>query len=230
MQPGEDLLAALASAGLRNGWAEAFITGTGTLELCELGGEGATVTLEQAHVASLAGRARREGDGCAVSLVASLVCSDKLHAGALLAAVSGDLLLVVDVVPLAAAATASAPLPPARAPAPSTPDDSARPATAPLSATFSKKPIIARRPSAGPSDEEDDEPQPHPEPGEWLDHPQLGLCEVVGDDASGGTRIRIPSGRVATLKLDALRVLPFEADAEGRAVYKIAGPRKRDGM
>ena len=81
---------------------------------------------------------------------------------------------------------------------------------------------------ASPVDIEDEDYEvPIANPGDYLDHPQLGLCEVVGDDDSGGTKIRVPSGKLRVLRLDALRVNPAERDDEGRKVFKIVGPRRR---
>ncbi|MSP24958.1 MAG: hypothetical protein EXR75_07285 [Myxococcales bacterium] len=63
--------------------------------------------------------------------------------------------------------------------------------------------------------------------GDVLEHPQLGACEVMGDDPSGGTRVRMPSGRVGVLRLETLRLLAPTDDSTGRQVYRVAGPRKR---
>lgn len=70
------------------------------------------------------------------------------------------------------------------------------------------------------------EHDPIPEAGDYLSHPQLGLCRVEGDDGSDGTIITSPSGRRRVLKLDALRVQPAETDDEGRRVFQIMGPRR----
>ncbi len=101
-----------------------------------------------------------------------------------------------------------------------------RAATKPLSQSFSTKPQvqkIARKVEVFDDDEEIVEPQT----GEWLAHPQLGLCAVVGEDDSGGVRVRVRSGHVRVLRLDALHVAPATTDEEGRRVYKILGPRRR---
>ena len=74
---------------------------------------------------------------------------------------------------------------------------------------------------------DDDEEIPEPQTGELLVHPQLGTCTVVGDDDSGGIRVRVPSGHVRVLRLDALRVAPATTDEQGRRVYQILGPRRR---
>lgn len=70
------------------------------------------------------------------------------------------------------------------------------------------------------------EHDPIPEAGDYLAHPQLGLCRVEGDDGSDGTIITSPSGRRRVLKLDTLRVQPAETDDEGRRVFQIMGPRR----
>lgn len=102
------------------------------------------------------------------------------------------------------------------------------PAPPPLSApkppskTFRTRPIprrIPSRPRAGWDELMPDE-------GEYLDHPQLGLCRVEGHDERGGTIITVPSGRRRTLRLDALRVDPPEEDELGRRIFRILGPRR----
>lgn len=92
----------------------------------------------------------------------------------------------------------------------------------PPSQTFRTRPIPRRIPSR-PHAEWD---EVSPEAGDYLQHPQLGLCRVEGPDNRGGTLIIVPSGRRRTLQLDALKVLPAEEDDEGRMVHRILGPRR----
>ena len=104
--------------------------------------------------------------------------------------------------------------------------DGQRSATKPLSQSFSTKPVLRRIPTtphdAGEIYAED------VLPGDVLDHPQLGMCEVVGEDDDGGTQVRVPSGRIRTLKLEALRILPSDREPpEGKSIYRIDGPQRR---
>jgi predicted DNA-binding protein with PD1-like motif len=128
----------------------------------------------------------------------------------------------------------SEPSPPPPTPSPAPDAAPARVAvsdTPPLSApkppskTFRTRPIPRRVPSRPRADDWDGD-YVAPEEGEYLQHPQLGLCRVEGPDERGGTIIVVPSGRRRTLRLDALRVMPAEEDEEGRQVYKILGPRR----
>jgi len=93
----------------------------------------------------------------------------------------------------------------------------------PPSRTFRTRPIPRRIPSRPNADWDDDVA---PDEGDYLRHPQLGLCKVEGTDERGGTIIVVPSGRRRTLHLDALKVLPGEDDDEGRHVFKVVGPRR----
>jgi predicted DNA-binding protein with PD1-like motif len=102
-----------------------------------------------------------------------------------------------------------------------------RAATKPISSSFKTRPIVSPVRSTASFDDGDDHENPIVNAGEFLRHPQLGLCEVVGDDDSGGTRIRVPTGKLRVLRLDALQVMPAERDDEDRMVFKITGPRKK---
>jgi hypothetical protein len=102
-----------------------------------------------------------------------------------------------------------------------------RTASKPLSQNFSTKPVVHKLPHRHFDDVEEHE-NPILNVGDMINHPQLGLCEVVGEDDSGGTQIRVPSGRVRVLKLEALMVRVDETDAEGRNVFKVLGPRRRN--
>lgn len=94
----------------------------------------------------------------------------------------------------------------------------------PPSRTFRSRPIPRRIGGVRRAVEED---EAVPDPGDFLDHPQLGLCEVEGTDDAGGTVIIVPSGRRRTLRLEALRVLPPVEDDQGRRVLKVVGPKRR---
>jgi hypothetical protein len=103
----------------------------------------------------------------------------------------------------------------------------ARSGSQPLSDSFKTKPIV--RPIAGPKLDLDGDYHENPmvNAGDYLLHPQLGLCEVLGDDDSGGTRIRVPAGKMRVLRLEALEVMPGVEDEEGRHVFNVTGPRRR---
>lgn len=233
VERGEDLLAALAALAEVAGWIDAYVTGTGTLELAELRtAAGNIVTLEDATVTSMSGRLGPRADRCEVELFVALLGAGALHVGRLLGAVTGNLLLVVEAVAgdqavasLEATARVIAPRPGVARPIPDD-EEGVRAATKPLSQTFTTKPVaVPVAPSSNSG--EQGEVWAEVEAGHFLDHPQLGFCEVVGDDGSGGTRVRMPSGRVRVLRLDALQIMPAKDDAEGRRVYRVAGPRAR---
>jgi hypothetical protein len=152
------------------------------------------------------------------------------------AAVAGPLTLLLDAVASEAAAAPkvhrrprapSLSQPPPPPPPPFGDPDGARAATQPLSQSFTTKPVVQRLPAAGSGGDDVEDAIAVVDPGDFIDHPQLGRCEVVGDDGSGGTRVRVASGRVLVLRLDALRVLPASVEPDGRHVYKVAGPRRR---
>ncbi|HZO15328.1 MAG TPA: PPC domain-containing DNA-binding protein [Polyangiaceae bacterium] len=236
-ESGDDLLTSLETLAQTARWRDAYVTGTGMLELVELArAVGDVITLENAELVSLVGRIVREQDEVVVKLRASVLSGGRLESGQIVAAVTGDLLLVVDAVaaPVApvqrpaprAAAPARTPPPPPPPPSPPAPTGEAvRPATEPISYSFSTRPVVPRMAMPAPIPAEAENPAV--EPGDFLDHPQLGRCEIVGDDEAGGTRIRVPSGRVRVLRLDALQVLPGEVDPDGHTIFKIAGPRIR---
>jgi predicted DNA-binding protein with PD1-like motif len=236
---GEDLVESLQVLATAAGWQEAFVSGAGVLELVELDTGSGVVTLENAELTSLAGRILKSGEGTRVMLRATVTVDGVSKSGKIAAAMTGGLLLVVDAIADARVSAAAqpqkrhdtSPSPPFAAARTATPQrvvpDGSRSAAKPLSQSFKTKPIV-RKPqpiSYGRADDDDDNPIVNA--GDFLNHPQLGLCEVVGDDDSGGTKIRISSGRSRVLKLDTLIVLPGELDDEGRNVFKIAGPRKR---
>jgi predicted DNA-binding protein with PD1-like motif len=236
VSPGEDLVESLQALARVAGWQEALVTGAGQLDLVELAIDAGTVTLENAELAALSGRiVRRDGGHVDVVLRATVMVEGALRCGRIVAAMTGGLVLAVDAVLEAATVQRAAQPVPARpsanrttpSPAPAvaeSDDDGARSATKPLSQSFTTRPVVQRPTS--PAFASIDENNPEVEPGDVIDHPQLGLCEVVGDDGSGGTRIRMISGRVRVLRLDALRVLPGLEDDTGRLVFRVAGPRR----
>ena len=238
---GEDLVESLQALAKAAGWSDAYVSGAGVLELVELSTGGETITLENAELLSLAGRINKGK----VVLRAQLLAGGATKSGTITAAMTGGLVLVVDAYTPGAEVRAAAPVkrhdtqpsPARQAIAAATP---ARPtgriaseapkmgssASKPLSQSFKTKPVVHRPPTRNFDDDDHDE-NPIINTGDFLNHPQLGLCEVVGDDESGGTRIRVPSGRIRVLKLEALRVMPGALDEEGRNVFRVAGPRKR---
>jgi len=244
VEPGEDLVESLEALARVAGWREAVITGAGSLDLAELESGGATVTVEKAELLSLAGRIVFLDGGPKVSLCATVLVGDQTKSGRIAAAMTGGLTLVVDAIHMPSGGGATVPAPDARVggsygstlPAPgrsvgSSPglgSSGTSELNKPPSQSFSNKPLV--RPPARRQfdlDDEDDDENPVVNTGDYLQHPQLGLCEVVGYDGSGGTKIRLSSGKVRVLKLEALRVLRGQEDEEGRMVFRVAGPRRR---
>lgn len=245
VSPGEDLVESLKALAEAAGWQEAFVTGAGVLELVELRRGDGSVTLENAEITSLAGRLVREKDGVAVTLRAVVIAGGELVSGKIEAAMTGAIIMVVDAVtsasrvaePLRSVAKANQVAPADRvapaeraAPAAAATPPPARPSSSalkPPSQHFSSRPIARPMTSAPDRDDEDDAENPAVDVGDILVHPQLGRCEVVGDDTSGGTQVRLSSGKVRVLRLDALQVLAGEEDDSGRMTFKVAGPRRR---
>ena len=118
---------------------------------------------------------------------------------------------------------------PAVAKAPLKAFNSQRSATKPLSERFTTKPIVRPMSRFDNRTEQDDEDDlwMEVEIGDMLTHPQLGVCEVVGDDDSGGTKIRLTSGKTRVLHLEALEVLKPTKGADGKRMFKLAGPKKK---
>lgn len=249
VESGEDLVESLQALAEAAGWVDAMVSGAGTLELVELlTPRGSSFTFENAELVSLAGHIHRAPDGKRlVTLRASILDPDgDLRSGRITGAMTGGLLLVIDAVserattrsvpPQAASARTStdrAPVGPvASASAPSAPKppsfgEGHRSASKPLSQSFKTKPVVRPMKPTIDLDDEDFHENPIVNVGDYLDHPQLGLCEVVGEDDSGGTKIRVGTGKTRVLRLEALQVLQGVEDEEGRMVFKITGPRKR---
>jgi hypothetical protein len=250
VESGEDLVESLQALAEAAGWIDAMVSGAGTLDLVELlAADGNTVTLENADLIALAGRIHRGPDGARlVALSASVSAGNSLHSGRITAAMTGGLLLVIDAVSeranvrsvppqRSAGSTDRAATSPAAAsprpqgamspPPPPTFGDGRRSASKPLSQSFKTKPMVQPIPAPKFNLDDEDDENPILNPGDFVDHPQLGLCEVVADDDSGGTKIRVPSGKTRVLRLEALKVLNGVQDDEGRMVFKVTGPRKK---
>ncbi len=248
VESGEDLVESLQALAEAAGWRDALVTGAGSFELVELRtADGTTVTLENAEITSLAGRIHRGPEGTPlVALQVSVAVPSGIQTGRVTGAMTGGLLLAVDAVvgdgalsrparvasrtdPSPAGPSFDAPAVPGPAALPFADDggDGERAATKPLSQSFTTKPVV--RPIAGPKFGLDDDEHENPivNAGDLLEHPQLGVCEVVGEDASGGIKIRLASGKTRVLRLEALHVEQGEEDDEGRVVFKVAGPRRR---
>ncbi len=234
VEAGEDLVESLMALATAAGWQEAFVSGAGVLELVELATGHETLTLENAELTSLAGRIRRQNGEVFVVLRATVTVGGEPKSGRIEAAMTGGLLLVVDAISEAVRARDVAPPAASRehsreqtlSPPPPAAFDGARAASKPMSQSFTTKPIVHKRPTRS-FEEEENEENPVVNPGDYLSHPQLGLCEVVGDDDTGGTRIRLESGRLRVLKLEHLKVVEGELDEQGRRVFRVIGPRRR---
>ncbi len=131
------------------------------------------------------------------------------------------------IAPVGAAARPAAPRPPSWADAAAAsagPPPAARrgppPPTEPL---FVPQPLPAKKRVAEDPALDD---EPVPEKGDWIDHQQFGLCEVLGEDADGAMLIRLPSGVHKSIRLDYLRVLPARVGDDPRRIYPIE-PRRR---
>lgn len=231
VEPGDDLVAALEVLAFAAGWREAYITGTGVLDLVELATGDSTLALERAEILSLSGRVKRGEARAEARLQAQVMVDGRLHAGRLVAGLAGDLLLVVDAAlerPSKAAATPNeargvrAAVPVASEPPPP------RASSPGFVGGFGPKPAVVPIGRTEASlDSAEEEYWTEVGPGDVLEHPQLGTCEVVGEDESGGVRARIASGRICVLRLDTLEIAAPSTDAEGRLVYRIVGPKRR---
>ncbi len=229
VEPGEDLIAALEGLAFAAGWREAFVTGAGVLDLIELDIGGEVRSFERAELLSLSGHIVRREARAEARLLVQVLVEGASHAGRLVAAVTGPLLLVVEAALLPSARSVgvpavSAPKPPT-APSPET--SSAR-SSSPAGGAPGAKPVVAplRRADASPV-EEADEYWMEVVAGDWIDHPQLGRGEVVGDDESGGARVRIASGRLCVLRLDTLEVAAPVETPEGQRLFRIVGPKRK---
>ncbi len=67
--------------------------------------------------------------------------------------------------------------------------------------------------------------EPLPTRGDFIDHPQFGLCKVDREDEEGGLMIRLPSGVRKTIKLDFMEVGQVREEGT-RRVYPVR-PRRR---
>lgn len=67
--------------------------------------------------------------------------------------------------------------------------------------------------------------EPLPEPGDFVDHRQFGICEVVRIDDDGGLILKLEGGRRRRVVLDVFHVL--EARIEGEKIIYPLRPRKR---
>lgn len=249
VQSGEDLMDVLRALAAAAGWVEAHVTGSGVLDMVELKGTGPTATFEQAAIVSLSGRVVRRSEGVDIALFAMVLADDKVEAGRIEGAMTGGLTLVVDAVvaPSASKAAGTEPRPatsravssPAAAkpsaPGRSAPGGSPPGAPRPSAPSLPKK-NLPNKPLAPPparrlvpnEDEEEEHENPIVDNGDVLVHPQLGRLTVVGDDTSGGIKVRIDGGKIKILRLDALEISnDVEEDEEGNRTFKVIGPRRK---
>jgi hypothetical protein len=70
-----------------------------------------------------------------------------------------------------------------------------------------------------------EEGEREPKRGDFVEHRQFGLCRVEGEDADGGTQVRLPSGARKVLRLDVMEVLPPRREAD-RTIFPVR-PRSR---
>ncbi len=226
VETGEDLIVALEKLAAAAGWTEAFVTGAGALEMVELARGGETMTFDNAQLSSLSGRIVRRGDRCEAALQTTFLAGGTVQAGRIVAAITGELLLVVDAAIAKARPKVEPPRERLKSEAPVDSDDE-RAATRPLSQSFTTKPVIVPRGQAEASEEDSNDHWMDVEAGDTLEHPQLGACEVVGEDESGGMRVRIASGRICVLRLDTLEVRAPSTSPEGQRTFRVAGPKRR---
>ncbi len=237
--PGEDLLAALEGLANAAGWREAFVSGTGSLDLVELEVGSEVLSLERAELVSMSGHIVRPEQRAIARLHVQVLVGGRVHSGRVVAALTGPLLLVVEAALLPSAASsvgaravpkaAASPVMEFRSRKANADMPGARPSSPGVPSTvFGVAPVVVPlgRVDASLAPIED-EYWMEVAAGDWLDHPQLGRGEVVGDDESGGMRVRIPSGRVCVLRLDTLEVAAPTEDAAGTRVFRVIGPKRR---
>ncbi|MEM1031153.1 MAG: hypothetical protein AAF928_06195 [Myxococcota bacterium] len=232
VQSGEGLIDVVRALATTAGWVEALVTGAGVFDLVELERAEGAATYETAEILSLSGRVVRRPEGLDVTLRAMVLVDGRVEAGRILAAMTGGMTLLVDAVAAPSAARAPgkgsgsvrAPEPVVPAVTPSSPRriPSAAPSTP---ARPPLKPLAPPRRGPG-----GDGPEEHENPiiddGDVLNHPQLGRLLVVGDDASGGVKVRVDGGKIKVLRLDALHIETEPViEADGTRCFTIAGPR-----
>jgi hypothetical protein len=241
VQSGEDLMDVLRALAQAADWVEAMVTGAGVLDMVELRGAGPTETFEEAEIVSLSGRVIRRSEGVSIQLRGMLLVGGEPKAGRIEGAMTGGLTLVVDAVVAPSATRNAAARHVARTPAraASSPGGSSPGASSPGrgstpsltgAASLPKKPLSPPKAVRGFDDDDEDEDEDNPivDNGDVLIHPQLGRLLVVGDDSSGATKVRIDTGKIRVLRLEALQILPdFEEEEDGTRVFKIAGPRRQ---
>ncbi len=240
VQSGEDLMDVLRALAAAAGWVEAHVTGSGLLDMVELKGAGPTETFEQAEIVALSGRVVRRSEGIDIALRAMVLVEGNVQAGRIEGAMTGGLTLVVDAV-VAPSASASVgvgarPVTPRPVPSPGTrkPSSPGRPTpgpSKPSAPALPKKPLsppTARRTLNDVDDDDDEHENPIIDNGDVLIHPQLGRLLVVGDDSSGGTKVRVDGGKIKVLRLEALEISnDVEEDEDGNRTFQIVGPRRK---
>ena len=232
VESGDDVIQSLEAIAFAAGWTEVFVTGAGILDLVEIGNGITTTALEKAEIVSLSGRVARGAGRAEARLMVQVFANGQVHSGRIHAALGGDALLVVDAA-LAGAKRANIGAPPTRmvAAAPAPPPE---PAPAPrgsapglLSGIGAKLPLVPIARGELALGDDDEEFWSEVAAGDLLEHPQLGSCDVLGEDESGGMRVRIGSGRVCVLRLDTLEIKQPTEDEAGRKIYRVVGPKRR---
>jgi hypothetical protein len=229
VEPGDDVLGALEALAFAAGWREAHVSGAGRFDLVELVQGDETSSLEHAEIVTLNGLVVRSEARAEARLFAQLFADGRVHVGRVVAALGGEALLVVDASVARSAKpvareTRSRPVVPTAEPVP--PSRGSSPG---LGSGLVAKPMLlpVGRAEAAAAADDVEEHWAEVASGDVLIHPQLGTCDVVGEDESGGMRVRIASGRICVLRLDTLEIAAPNPDASGRSVYRVIGPKRR---
>jgi len=226
VEPGDDLVTSLEGIAFAAEWREAHVAGAGRLDLVELAQGDETSSLEHAEILSLSGLVVRGEARAEARLFAQLLVGGRVHAGRIVAALGGEVLLVVD----AALVRAAKPAPSEARARPVVPTSEPVPAprgSSPGLGLLSKPMLVPVGRGEASLGADDAEYWAEVSAGHVLVHPQLGTCDVVGEDESGGMRVRIASGRICVLRLDTLEIAAPTEDDGGRSVYRVLGGKRR---
>lgn len=62
-------------------------------------------------------------------------------------------------------------------------------------------------------------------PGDYLDHPRLGLCRIVAEPQEDRISVRLKTGRCVDLHIAALRVMPPK-EQDGKRIFRVTLKKK----